>query len=140
MARKPGTRTRKKPSATDSKEMTTKPTNTKTIESGKEVAEELKNQEQEREGRQEVDDKNLQEEAATNQQKQPDIAVVDAVIVKQEPKEEEDEELLEYLFSYFVTLKPRKQVNKQGKTTWSVTLTPFEKKALGLIEREVKKS
>ena len=51
----------------------------------------------------------------------------------------EDEQLLEYLLLYFVTLTPRKQVNKQGKTTWSVTLTSFEKKALELIEREVKK-
>ncbi|MGB5634445.1 MAG: hypothetical protein WBM44_20345 [Waterburya sp.] len=51
----------------------------------------------------------------------------------------EDEELLEYIFSYFVTLKPREQVNKQGKTTRSVKLTPFEEKVLGLIENEVKK-
>ena len=54
-------------------------------------------------------------------------------------QEEEGEELLEYTLSYFVTLKPRERVDKDGKKSTTVKLTTLEEKALGLLETEVNK-
>lgn len=56
----------------------------------------------------------------------------------EEDRESQNEELLEFLLSYFVTLKTKERLNKEKKKTKSVKLTPLEEKVLNLIENEVK--